>query len=83
VEKSISTGEGLRGLSLRRVRSAAVSLLHPGEPRLPGGVAEWVEVRYPPRAIRAFGLEFSWLVWFLAISMTSALVLKRTWGVAV
>ena len=82
LEKRIEAGPGPRFLANRRENSLLARLWHPLEPRLSSSVAEWIEIGYPSRQIRWLGLELHWLVWFVLISMASALLLKRRMGVS-
>ena len=45
--------------------------------------AEWIEIRYPAADLRLFGFRVNWLVWFLAVSMAAALLLKKRFGVVI
>jgi len=80
--KHVEAGPGLRYLVNRRENSLLARLWHPSEPGLSSGFAEWIEIAYPSRQIRWFGIEFHWLVWFVLISMASAFLLKRRMGVS-
>ena len=42
---------------------------------------EWVEIAYPEAYIDVFGLRLNWLLWFLIVSMFSALLLRKRLGV--
>jgi hypothetical protein len=83
VEKEIESGQGRRYVSVRRVSSVAQRLRHPGEPRLSGGSIEWIEIRYPPAKVRLGRLELPWLVWFAAVALAAAWLLKDRLGVSV
>jgi len=82
LEKRIDAGPGLRYLMPRREDSLLALLWYPAESRLSSTLAEWIEISYPSRQIRWLGLELHWLVWFVLISMASALLLKRRMGVS-
>jgi uncharacterized membrane protein (DUF106 family) len=75
-EKTISAGDGMPYLSVRRVASIWDSFIYPGEDRVTGSPVQWIEVRYPPRAITLAGFEIHWLVWFFVISMVAGYGLK-------
>ena len=45
--------------------------------------AEWIDVSYPEVSMRLFGFRVNWLVWFLAVSMAAALLLKKRFGVVI
>lgn len=81
LEKTIDAGQGPRYLSGRRVSSAADLLWYQTEPRLPGGPVDWIEVRYPPAEVQFMSLRFHWLVWFIVLSMASAFLLRKRFGV--
>ena len=82
VEKQIEAGQKRRYVSDRRVSSLGDLLFNPGEPRLTEPGIAWIEVRYPPAGVRVGSLEFHWLLWFLAVSLAAAWVLKGRLGVA-
>ena len=77
VRKTVSAGPGPRYLSERRVSSRFDSLLHPAEPRLPPGPVHWIEIRYTKSSVRAFGLELPWEIWFIALSMVTAFLVRN------
>lgn len=68
--KAIAAGSRSAFLLRRRERAVFAFLLHPEEPRLPAGSAEWLEVDYPQAARW-------WIVWFLMSSTASALAFAR------
>jgi hypothetical protein len=82
VTKSIQAGSGPQYLSERRVSSALSLLEHPAERPLPSGPVESIELRYPKATVHALGLDLHWLIWLVVISMISALVFKRRFGVS-
>jgi hypothetical protein len=41
------------------------------------GTVRWIEVSCPAARIRVFGYGMNWLVWFLAVSLVTALVVSR------
>jgi hypothetical protein len=82
VEKHIEAGAGPRYLSDRSVSALWDQLWHPGERRLRVSSVDWIEIRYPSASVSWFGLEFSWIVWFVVISMVAALLLKKRMGVS-
>ena len=53
----------------------------PDEKRIASPAVEWIEIRYPEAWIEVFGLRLNWLIWFLMVSMVSALLLKKRFGV--
>ena len=82
IEKVILAGLGPRYFSERRVGSALDLVWYPAEARLLPGDVDWIEVRYPAASVHALGLDLHWLIWLLALSMASALLLKRRFGVS-
>jgi len=81
--KTITAGEIPAGfLSPRRVSTIWDSIFQPGEPRIPGGAARWIEVRYPKASLSLAGMKINWLLWFLIVSMFTALALKKRFSVA-
>jgi hypothetical protein len=81
-DKTVASGLGTRYLSERRVSSVFDLLLYPSEKCLPGGLVNWIEVRYPAAEVQFLGFRFHWLVWFLLFSMATALALKGRFGVS-
>jgi hypothetical protein len=82
VEKQIEAGAGPRYVSDRTVSTLLDQFWHPGERRLSVTGVDWVEIRYPLGSVSWLGLQFSWIVWFLVISMLAALLFKKRMGVA-
>ena len=82
LEKEIDAGRGPRDISVRRASSVLDLFRHPREKRLPDGDVDWIEVSYPSARVRWWGLDLHWLIWFVLISMISALLLKRRFRVA-
>jgi uncharacterized membrane protein (DUF106 family) len=81
VYKTLETGKTQRFVPGRSVTSGLTSLWNPDEPGLKSEHVEWIEIRYPSASIGLFGLQLNWLVWFLLISMLTALILKKRFGV--
>lgn len=81
--KSIRAGNGLGWVSPRRVRSLWQWLWQPWEARLQADRIEWIAVGYPAAEWVLFGLRAHWLVWFLVLSMLTALVLRKPFGVVI
>jgi uncharacterized membrane protein (DUF106 family) len=81
IAKVIEAGGPPRFIPGRRVHSVWEALWHPDEPRIPTRDVDWVDVVYPAAYIALFGLHIPWLAWFLIVSMLSALVLKKRFGV--
>jgi len=82
LDKTVRAGQGPEYISRRRVSSALDLIRYPAERRLPAGPVDWIEVRYPPATVHAFGLDLDWWIWLLLLSTITALVLKRRFRVA-
>jgi hypothetical protein len=83
VAKRIEAGKGPRFLSDRRVGSSLARLWSPGERRIPVPGVEWIEIEYPEASLPVFGIQMNWLVWFLLVSLVTALALKKPLGVVI
>ncbi len=81
VTKAIESGPAQRFVAGRSVSSMWAALWDPDEKRIRSPAVEWIEIRYPQAWIEVFGLRLNWLVWFLIVSMVSALLLKKRFGV--
>jgi hypothetical protein len=81
IEKHITAGPARQVVSGRRVDSALAALWHPNEPRIETGGVQWIEVAYPDRSLQLFGYRIDWLLWFVAVSMITALLFKKPLGV--
>jgi hypothetical protein len=79
--KRIEAGGRARFVAGRRVGSLWDALWYPDESRLLAGQVEWIEIRYPEARLSVWGVGMHWLVWFTLISMLSALLFKRAFGV--
>ena len=44
---------------------------------------EWIEIRYPEASLAVIGMRWNWLVWFFAVSMVTALLLRKRFGVVI
>jgi hypothetical protein len=59
----------------------------PGFRRIPGKASrlsaplDWIEIRYPAADFSIFGVRLNWLVWFFAISLLTALLFRKRFGV--
>ena len=82
IEKGILVAQGPRYFSARRVSSPFDLIWYPAEARLSPGDVDWIEVRYPEATVHTLGLDVHWLIWLLALSMVSALLLKRRFAVS-
>jgi hypothetical protein len=83
ISKRIEAGGAPRFVPGRRVSSTLEALWYPDESRVASQEVDWIDIRYPEARIRIFGFDMHWLVWFTLISMISALLLKRTFGVVI
>jgi hypothetical protein len=81
VTKRIEAGGKPRFVAGRRVSSVFEAIWHPDESRVLAHQVDWIDIRYPGARITVFGIRMHWLVWFTLISMLSALLLKRAFGV--
>jgi uncharacterized membrane protein (DUF106 family) len=81
VRKMIESGRVQRFIPGRSVSSGIAAVWNPNEKRIPSPEVKWIEVRYPEAWIDVFGLRLNWIVWFLIVSMVSALLLKKRFGV--
>ena len=81
VRKTIESGNVQRFIPGRSVSSAIAVVWNPTEKRIPSPEVEWIEIRYPEARIDVFGLRLNWIVWFLFVSIVSALLLKKRFGV--
>ncbi|HMC61524.1 MAG TPA: hypothetical protein VKJ01_20200 [Candidatus Solibacter sp.] len=81
VRKTIESGSVQRFIPGRSVSSSIAAVWNPNEKLIPSPKVEWIEVRYPEAWIDVFGVRLNWIVWFLAVSMVSALLLKKRFGV--
>jgi hypothetical protein len=81
VRKTIESGDVQRFIPGRSVSSGIAFVWNPNEKRIASPEVEWIEVRYPEAWIDVFGLRLNWIVWFLVVSMVSALLLKKRFGV--
>ena len=67
----------------RSVNSTLQTLWSPDENRIPSPRVEWIEIRYPEATLPILGVQWNWLVWFFAVSLVAALLLKKTFGVVI
>ena len=82
-EKSIAAGDERRVLSARRVSKWYETAWNPAEDRIRTASVAWVEIPYPAATIELAGVGLHWLVWFLALSIIPAYLVKGYFGVAV
>ena len=79
---NILASQGPRYFSERRISSASDLIWDPAEARLPASDVDWITARYPAASVHPLGLDLHWLIWMLALSTASALLLKRRFGVS-
>ena len=82
VSKSISAGRGLHHLSKRRARSFPDLLWYFSELPIRSRWIDWIEVEYPAAEIDVAGVTVNWAIYFVVISMATALVLRRRFRVS-
>ena len=83
VARGIEAGAAPRYVAGRNVRSMLATLWEPAQPRVATDAVEWIDVDYPGAETAAFGLRLNWLVWFFALSILAALLLKKRFGVVI
>jgi hypothetical protein len=81
VTKSVVVGSGPRYVSRRRVSSSLALFQYPGESQLEAESIDWIEVSFPATDIEWLGLRLHWMIWLLAVTMVTALVLRRRFHV--
>jgi hypothetical protein len=52
-----------------------------GKATHPSPRVEWIEIRYPESSLTIRGVRVNWLVWFFAVSVLTALLLRKRFGV--
>ena len=83
VGRTIEAGAPQRFVAGRSVNSAIETLWMPGEKKIAAGQVEWIEIRYPDASLAILGIQWNWLVWFFAVSLAAALLLKKRFGVVI
>jgi hypothetical protein len=83
VRKMIEAGTRQRFIPGRSVRSQLEALRSPDERRIPSDQVEWIEIQYPEASLQILGIRWNWMVWFFAVSMATALLLKKQFGVVI
>jgi hypothetical protein len=83
IGKVIEAGARQRFVPGRSVNSAIQALWSPDERTIPSDRVEWIEIRYPEASLPILGIEWNWLVWFFAVSLAAALLLKKHFGVVI
>ena len=67
----------------RSVNSAIQALWRPDEKKINSSQVEWIEILYPEARLPILGMQWNWLLWFFAVSMAAALLLKKRFGVVI
>jgi uncharacterized membrane protein (DUF106 family) len=83
VLKIIEAGSHRRLIPGRSVNSTLQSLWMPAEGRIASKTVEWIEIRYPEPQLSILGVQWNWLLWFFAVSIVAALLLKKHFGVVI
>ena len=84
IAKTALAGSGSPYLSAsRRASWWERLLLAPGEAGYAAGAVAGIGIAYPSRAVGLGGWDTHWAVWFLAISLVSAFLLRGFFGVVV
>lgn len=83
IGKRIEAGARRRFVPGRSVNSTLGTVWSPDEKKIPSGRVEWIEIRYPEASLPIFGVHWNWLVWFFAVSLVVALLLKKRFGVVI
>jgi hypothetical protein len=81
--RGIEDGVAPRYVAGKNVRSMLGTLWEPAQPRVATDAVEWIDVDYPGTEPAAFGVRLNWLVWFFALSILAALLLKKRFGVVI
>jgi hypothetical protein len=84
VEKELRVGEGWGKTSaLRTGKSFFDVLLYPGEPPIPSGAVESIEIKYKPLDRELFGWSVNWLFFFFVLSIVAGFAFRRVLGVEI
>jgi uncharacterized membrane protein (DUF106 family) len=83
IGKTIEAGKGQRFVPGRSVNDTLQTLWSPDENKIPSPQVEWIEIRYPDASLPILGIQWNWLVWFFAVSLAAALLLKKRFGVVI
>jgi len=79
--KQFSTLGSLARISPLRTSSFVELLLYPGEPRLPAGALQSLELTYPIQEVSVLGWKMHWLIPFLVFSLAFSFLFKGVMGV--
>jgi uncharacterized membrane protein (DUF106 family) len=83
IPKLIEAGPRRRFIPGRSVNSALQLLWMPAERRIGSNTVEWIEISYPEAYLSVLGVQWNWLMWFFAVSIVAALLLKKRFGVVI
>jgi uncharacterized membrane protein (DUF106 family) len=86
IEKTVAVGGGpmAKVSALASRGSLWKQVLYPGEPALPSGQAvRSIEILYPAKTLRAFGLSVHWLVAYLVLSIVFGFAFKGVFKVEI
>jgi hypothetical protein len=86
IEKTVAVGGGPMTKVSALVSRGSIwkQVLYPGEPALPSGQAvRSIEILYPAKSLRAFGLNVHWLVAYLALSIVFGFAFKGLFKVEI
>jgi uncharacterized membrane protein (DUF106 family) len=86
IEKTVAVGGGpmTKVSALASRGSIWKQVLYPGEPALPSGQAvRSIEILYPAKMLRAFGLNIHWLVAYLILSIAFGFAFKGVFKVEI
>jgi uncharacterized membrane protein (DUF106 family) len=70
----------------KRIEAGSHQRFIPGrtvERRIVSNTVEWIEIRYPEAHLSFLGMQWNWLLWFFAVSIMVALLLKKRFGVVI
>lgn len=83
IRKVIVAGPGQHFIGGRSVNSAIQLLWMPAERRIASNAVEWIEIRYPEAYVAVLGVQWSWMLWFFGVSIVTAFLLKKRFGVVI
>jgi hypothetical protein len=81
IEKGLAAGTGTGFVPGLRPSSLFDSFWHPDEPLINSATVDWIDIRYPDTTLEIFGIRMHWVLWFTILSMISALLLRKRFGV--
>jgi uncharacterized membrane protein (DUF106 family) len=84
VAKELRVGGDWGATSARRTGKGFLDvLLYPGEPPVPPGAVESIDVKYRPLELELFGWPLNWLVVFFLLSILAGFAFRRVLGVEI